>query len=235
MALTNAEAMREIMLRAVDGTEAGVQAAAALIADDVRIWQQGAGWMTRTAKMESWRRGLGAPLGLGLQVLTLLLAGEPPEQLRIGHPLLHSRHAAHDAVLIRPDEHRDWRELPGAELLGDVAAHHPERHLVEPARDGVPLDAVLRHEAQAELTQAVGPGGLSPEGKVGSKVLLPALPAAVRTGNGVDELADPSRIRATEADRELRVGGAPGEPFPGLDLHKGELRVVRIAEEGLHL
>jgi ketosteroid isomerase-like protein len=62
MALTNAEAMREIMLRAVDGTEAGVQAAAALIADDVRIWQQGAGWMTRTAKMESWRRGLGAPL-----------------------------------------------------------------------------------------------------------------------------------------------------------------------------
>jgi hypothetical protein len=62
MNLTNAEAMREIMLRAVDGTEAGVEAAAALMADDVRIWQQGAGWMTKSAKLESWRRGLGSPL-----------------------------------------------------------------------------------------------------------------------------------------------------------------------------
>jgi ketosteroid isomerase-like protein len=74
MSLTNAEAMREIMLRAVDGTEAGVQAAAALIADDARIWQQGAGWMTKAAKMEAWRRGLGSPLPTTIR--SLVAAGD---------------------------------------------------------------------------------------------------------------------------------------------------------------
>jgi hypothetical protein len=62
MSSINAEAMREILMRAVDGTPEGAAAAAALIADDARIWQQGPGWMTKADKLAAWRRSGGAPM-----------------------------------------------------------------------------------------------------------------------------------------------------------------------------
>jgi hypothetical protein len=62
MSSINAEAMREILMRAVDGTPEGAAAAAALIADDARIWQQGPGWMTKADKLAAWRRSAGAPM-----------------------------------------------------------------------------------------------------------------------------------------------------------------------------
>ena len=61
MSGSNAEAMREIMQRATDGTPAGVAAAAALMADDARIWQQGVGWVGKAEKIAMWSRSEGHP------------------------------------------------------------------------------------------------------------------------------------------------------------------------------
>jgi ketosteroid isomerase-like protein len=62
MIRTNAETMREILMRAVDGTPEGAAAAAALIADNARIWQQGSGWVAKADKVAAWRRSEGAPM-----------------------------------------------------------------------------------------------------------------------------------------------------------------------------
>ena len=69
-----ADAMRAIMLRAVDGTEAGVVAAAALMADDLRMWQQGTGWVGKADKIAAWSKMRGAPMPT--QIHTLVVSGE---------------------------------------------------------------------------------------------------------------------------------------------------------------
>jgi len=74
MSLSNAEAMREIMQRATDGTPAGVAAAAALMADDARIWQQGTGWVGKAEKIAMWARSEGQDLKTVIR--TLVAAGD---------------------------------------------------------------------------------------------------------------------------------------------------------------
>jgi len=74
MSQTNADAMREILLRATDGTAEGVAAAAALIAEDARMWQQGAGWMTRADKIAAWSRTRGAPMAT--EIRSLVVSGD---------------------------------------------------------------------------------------------------------------------------------------------------------------
>ena len=54
MTTENAEVMRTILLRAADGTAEGVQLAAAMLADDVRLWQQGIGWLGKADKIRMW-------------------------------------------------------------------------------------------------------------------------------------------------------------------------------------
>jgi ketosteroid isomerase-like protein len=54
MTAENTEAMRTILLRAADGTADGVQQAATRLADDVRIWQQGIGWLGKADKIKMW-------------------------------------------------------------------------------------------------------------------------------------------------------------------------------------
>jgi len=74
MSQTNADAMREIFLRATDGTAEGVAAAAALIAEDARIWQQGAGWMSKADKVAAWSRTRGAPMAT--EIRSLVASGD---------------------------------------------------------------------------------------------------------------------------------------------------------------
>ena len=71
---TVADAMRVILLRAADGTEAGVAAAAALMADDLRMWQQGAGWVGKADKIAAWSRSRGAPMPVTIH--TLVASGD---------------------------------------------------------------------------------------------------------------------------------------------------------------
>jgi hypothetical protein len=66
---SNAERLRTILVRAVDGTNEGVDAAAGLLAEDARIWQQGAGWLDKPQKVAAWRSGLGAPMATAIHTV----------------------------------------------------------------------------------------------------------------------------------------------------------------------
>lgn len=69
-----ADAMRTIMLCAVDGTEAGVAATEALMSDDLRMWQQGTGWVGKADKVAAWSKMRGAPMPT--QIHSLLACGD---------------------------------------------------------------------------------------------------------------------------------------------------------------
>jgi ketosteroid isomerase-like protein len=73
---SNADAMRQIMQRACDGTPDGVQAAAALMSEDLRMWQQGAGWLTKADKIQRWTQSNAAAGALTSTIRNLVAAGD---------------------------------------------------------------------------------------------------------------------------------------------------------------
>ena len=68
--------IHKLMTLPMEGSEASIAAAGALIAEDARFWQQGAGWIRREDKLAAWRMMAPMLSSLRSDVQSIVVEGE---------------------------------------------------------------------------------------------------------------------------------------------------------------